>query len=66
MASMSKLVTSVAAMQVIERGLVCLDDDLGKILSELGDREILVTFDEETKQGTFEKPTEKITLRSVM
>jgi CubicO group peptidase (beta-lactamase class C family) len=63
MASMTKLMTSVAAMQVVEKGLVGLDDDLGAILPELGDRKILMSFDEETKTASFMKPTNKITMR---
>lgn len=64
-ASMTKLMTSVATMQIIEKGLVGLDDDLGAIVPELGNREILVSFDEATKTPTFEKPTNPITLRFV-
>jgi CubicO group peptidase (beta-lactamase class C family) len=60
---MTKLMTSVAAMQVVEKGLVGLDDDLGAILPELGDRKILTSFDEETKTASFTKPTNKITMR---
>lgn len=62
---MTKLMTCVAAMQLVEKGLVGLDDDLGKIVPQLGDREILTAFDEETKTAKFEKPTNPITLRFV-
>jgi CubicO group peptidase (beta-lactamase class C family) len=65
MASMTKLMTSVAVMQVVERGLVGLDDDLGAIVPELGDRMVLVAFDAVSKSARFEKPREKITLRLV-
>jgi CubicO group peptidase (beta-lactamase class C family) len=65
MASMTKLMTSVAVMQVVERGLVGLDDDLGAVIPELGDRMVLVGFDTASKTARFEKPSEKITLRLV-
>lgn len=63
---MTKLVTSVAAMQVVERGLVGLDDDLGSILPQLKNRDILVGFDGAAKQGVFKESTNKITLRYVV
>ncbi|KIW10470.1 hypothetical protein PV08_11434 [Exophiala spinifera] len=67
MASMTKLMTSVAAMQVVEKGLVAsLDQDLGEILPQLGDREILTSFAEDTKAETFTKPTSKITMRTLL
>jgi CubicO group peptidase (beta-lactamase class C family) len=65
MASMTKLMTSVAVMQVVERGLVGMDDDLGPIVPELGDRTVLVAFDTVSKSARFEKPREKITLRLI-
>ncbi|KAH6646068.1 beta-lactamase/transpeptidase-like protein [Truncatella angustata] len=45
MASMTKLITSIAALQLIERGLVGLDDDLSSILPELASQPILTGFD---------------------
>ena len=62
-ASMTKLMTSIAAMQVVERGLVGLDDDLGAMIAELGDQTILTSFNIETRTATWKKPSEKITLR---
>ena len=46
-ASQSKLVTSVAVMQLVEKGLVGLDDDVRKIVPALEDIKILVGFDGE-------------------
>lgn len=40
-ASCTKLATSVSAMQIVERGLVGLDDDLTDIIPLLGKQEIL-------------------------
>ena len=39
--SMTKLITSVAALQIVERGLIGLDDDLSTILPEMTEIPIL-------------------------
>lgn len=59
---MSKLVTSVAAMQLVDRGLIGLDDDAGKHVPYLADVKLLTGFDD---NGTaiLEKPTKPVTLR---
>ena len=44
-ASVSKLMTSVAAMSCVERGLVTLDEDISRVLPELKDIKILYSFD---------------------
>ena len=66
LASMTKIMTCVAAMQVVERGLVDLDDDVGLIVPELGNRDVLCAFDETTGVASWREPTKKITLRQVM
>lgn len=63
MASMSKVMTSVAAMIAVEKGLVGLDDDVAKILPELHEKRILLAFDNNTNTGQFEPVREVITLR---
>jgi len=45
-ASMSKMVTSVAMMQLVERGIVTLDDDVRDYVPELGDLCVLKGFQE--------------------
>jgi methyl acetate hydrolase len=45
LASMTKAVTSVAALQLVERGLLALDGDLGDVLPELRRPEVLTGFD---------------------
>jgi CubicO group peptidase (beta-lactamase class C family) len=45
-ASLTKLVTAVCVLQVVEKGLVSLDDDLGAVVSELKRPQILSGFDE--------------------
>lgn len=63
-ASMTKLMTTVAAMQTVERGLIALDDDISNILHEWKDTEILDGFDESGKP-ILRKSKNKVTLRHV-
>jgi CubicO group peptidase (beta-lactamase class C family) len=44
-ASMTKALTSVAAMQLVERGALSLDQPIGAVLPELRTRRILLGFD---------------------
>ncbi|KAI6856361.1 beta-lactamase family protein [Hortaea werneckii] len=48
LASMTKLLTSIAALQLVEAGLIKLDDDVSKILPEVGEQKILKGFDGDT------------------
>lgn len=48
-ASVSKLMTAVAALSCVERGLISLDEDVTRVLPELKDRGILEGFDSEGK-----------------
>jgi CubicO group peptidase (beta-lactamase class C family) len=59
---MTKLMTTVAAMQCVERGLIGLDDDVSSVLHEWKDAEILDGFDESGKPK-LRKAKNKITLR---
>lgn len=66
LASCTKLVTAVAVMQCVEKGLLNLDDDVAGILPELKDMDVLLGF--ETGDDGKEKPiltknTKRITLR---
>lgn len=51
-ASMTKIVTAVAVMVAVEKGLVGLDDDVGAILPELAEPDIIVGF-EDGNDGMF-------------
>lgn len=62
MASCTKLMTSICAMQCNERGQISLDEDVSRILPELKDLDILTGFSE-AGEATFEKSTVPITLR---
>lgn len=68
LASCSKLITSIAVMQCVEKGLLKLDDDVTEILPELKNRDVLTGF--ETGPDGKDKPilkknTKVITLRWV-
>ncbi|TVY48205.1 Acyltransferase [Lachnellula occidentalis] len=64
MASCSKLPTTVAVMQCVERGQLNLDDDVTGLLPELKGLPILVKFDEGDTQPIMAERTKPITLRS--
>lgn len=54
--------TSIATMQIVERGLIGLDDDLSHILPLLADQEVIVGKDEQGN-ATTKKRQNKLTLR---
>ena len=62
-ASCTKLLTSIAAMQCVERGLIELDTDIAEILPELAAQGILTGFDEATGEPIINKRQNTITLR---
>jgi len=64
MASCTKLMTTIAALQCVERGQIGLDDDVSNVLPELQDIKILTGF-KETGEPTYAKATKTITLREV-
>ncbi|KAK4696536.1 hypothetical protein P7C71_g1395, partial [Lecanoromycetidae sp. Uapishka_2] len=61
-ASCTKLMTSIAAMQCIERGQASLDMDVAGVLPELAKADILTGFDHD-RQPLFKKRENVITLR---
>ncbi|KAK5055190.1 hypothetical protein LTR84_012939 [Exophiala bonariae] len=65
-ASCTKLITSIAALQCVERGQLTLDDDVSTILHQLKTPDILVGFDEQTGQPILKKAQEHITLRQLL
>jgi methyl acetate hydrolase len=60
--SASKLITGIAALQISERGLVDLDEDITKILPELEGLKVLTGMDDNGKP-IIEERLAKITLR---
>ena len=64
-ASMTKAVTAVAAMQLVERGLLKLDEPAFTLLPELKTIQVLQGFDE-TGAPRLRPPKSNITLRNLM
>jgi methyl acetate hydrolase len=64
-ASMTKAITSVAALQLVEQGQLSLDEPLEDKLPELKDTKVLDGFDAEGKPRLRE-PRRKITLRHLL
>jgi CubicO group peptidase (beta-lactamase class C family) len=64
-ASMTKAVTSVAAMQLVEQGRIGLDEALGERLPELGQVQVLEGFDE-AGAPRLRPPRRPITLRHLL
>jgi CubicO group peptidase (beta-lactamase class C family) len=65
-ASITKVITSIAVLQCIERGLIGLDDPVGEVLPELKDPEIISFKDPETKTLDFIKAKNLITPRHLL
>ncbi len=67
LASSSKLVTTIAALQAVEKGLIGLDDDVAKYVPELAEKEVLMGFTWYGKPLTRPRtPSETITLRTLL
>ena len=64
-ASMTKAVTGVAAMQCVERGQLSLDQPAGEIMPELSDPQVLDGFDADGKPR-LRPARRKITLRQLL
>jgi len=64
-ASCTKLLTTVAALQCVEKGLLSLDTDVSDILHEWKTSEILTGFDE-SGEPQLSKATNTITLRQLL
>jgi CubicO group peptidase (beta-lactamase class C family) len=62
LASQTKLLTAVAALQVVERGLIALEDSVEELLPELAGQPVLTEFDEDD-QPVLVARTERITFR---
>ena len=63
-ASMTKIITSTCIIQIVEKGLTQLDDDVRGIVPQLAQMQILRGFDDNDKH-ILEENTEPITLRYV-
>jgi len=65
-ASCTKLMTCIAVMQCVERGLLDLDADVTPILPEVKAMDLLTGFDPETGKPLLQKPTQTLTLRMLL
>lgn len=61
--SATKLVTSISALQLVERSLFTLDEDVSSILPEIGGLKVLTGMN--GSEPVFEEPKSKVTLRYV-
>ncbi|KAH7403649.1 beta-lactamase/transpeptidase-like protein [Cadophora sp. MPI-SDFR-AT-0126] len=66
LASTSKLVTTIAALQSVDRGHFTLDEDITRILPEFKGIEILTSFNEESGEPILVPSTKVITLRHLL
>lgn len=60
---MTKLLTAVSVMQLVEKGKLGLNDDLGELIPQLSKVEVLKGFDDDDGEPIMEKKTKPITLR---
>lgn len=63
LASATKILTSIAALQCVERGQLSLDEDVTRILPELKDIGVLTGFDNGSGAPLLQRATKNITLR---
>src|SRR5690606_2117089 len=65
LASMTKAITSIAAMQLVEQGKITLDVPLNQIVPELNDIQVMLGVDENRKP-ILREPKKEITLRHLL
>ncbi|SCV74511.1 BQ2448_7540 [Microbotryum intermedium] len=63
--SCTKLVTSIAAMQLVEKGTIGLDDDVAKYIPEVKDARVYKGLDKDGKVLT-ENTKSKVTIRMLL
>jgi len=65
-ASMTKAITSVAVMQLVDRGFVMLDDPAEYHVPALGNARVLTGFDADTGAPRLREPTSPVTVRHLL
>ena len=65
-ASMTKAITTVAALQLVEQGKVKLDEPVSKHLPQLGTLEVLEGFDPETGKARLRPTRTPVTLKHLL
>lgn len=66
LASATKLITTIAALQCVEDGLLTLDGDLSTIAPELASKQIITGFSDEDGSPQLEAPVRPITLKMLL
>jgi CubicO group peptidase (beta-lactamase class C family) len=66
LASATKLITTIAALQCVEDGLLTLDGDLSTIAPELADKQIITGFSDKDGSPQLEAPVLPITLEMLL
>ncbi|KAJ2958424.1 hypothetical protein NQZ79_g6030 [Umbelopsis isabellina] len=66
LASATKLITTVAALQCVEDGLLTLTGDLSSIAPELTEKQIITGFSEDGETPVLESPVRPITLEMLL
>lgn len=64
-ASMTKAITSAAAMQLVEQGRIGLEQPMREVAPQIGETQVLEGFDDQGKPR-LRKPTSDITLRHLL
>ena len=62
LASGTKLVTTIAALQCVERSHLDLDGDISSVLPEFGNKDVLTDVDEKSGEPQMHKAIRPITL----
>lgn len=65
-ASCTKLLTTVAVLQCVEKGLLNLDEPIGPILPEFANPDIIYGIDETTGAPLLKKAKNKFTMRHLL
>ena len=63
LASCTKLMTAISALQCVERGLLSLDEDVTMVLPEVGKFGIIIGFDDVQSRAITVPNKEPVTLR---
>jgi CubicO group peptidase (beta-lactamase class C family) len=65
-ASCTKLLATIAVLQCVEKGLLTLDEPVGRVLPELAEPDLLYGFDEASNKPLIRKAKNKITMRQLL
>ncbi len=65
-ASMTKAITTTAALQLVEQGKLKLDEPAARILPELGKLKVIAGFDESTGEPMLRPVSKPVTLRHLL